>query len=385
VSGNLTVDTNTLFVDAAANTVSIGSTIAGVALNVASSAANTMALTRAFASGNATISAAVGKVQFGTNSTTANFIGAEIVGVAAEAWTAGSAQGSNLVFGTAANGATTLTERMRLTSGGAMVVGNGDAVASPAAATIRGTDGSGTDIAGAALFISGGRGTGSGAGGSVIFQTSAAGASGTTLRTATERGRFDPAGRFLVGASSGVLGFTNTIERVGSGSASNDQPAILIVGNTGTTAAQTANLQFLRTRGTTNGSVTAVAAGDRLGILRFRGGDGTSIPAGAEIFVDVDGTVATNDMPGRMVFATTPGGSASPSERLRIDNQGNVLVNTAAVATSAANGFLYIPTCAGAPTGTPTSYTGRSPLVVDSTNNRFYVYVGGSWKYASLT
>ena len=77
--------------------------------------------------------------------------------------------------------------------------------------------------------------------------------------------------------------------------------------------------------------------------------------------------------------------SSSTVERARISSTGNVVVNTAAVATTATDGFLYIPTCAGAPTGVPTTFTGRSPLVVDSTNNRFYVYVNGAWKYATLT
>lgn len=51
----------------------------------------------------------------------------------------------------------------------------------------------------------------------------------------------------------------------------------------------------------------------------------------------------------------------------------------AAVATNATDGFLYIPTCAGTPTGTPTTQTGAAPLVVDSSNNKLYVYVGGAW------
>lgn len=88
--------------------------------------------------------------------------------------------------------------------------------------------------------------------------------------------------------------------------------------------------------------------------------------------------------PTSLVFGTSAA-FATPTERMRITSAGNVVVNTAALGTTATNGFLYIPTCAGAPTGVPTTFTGRSPLIVDSTNNRFYVYVSGSWKYASLT
>lgn len=69
-------------------------------------------------------------------------------------------------------------------------------------------------------------------------------------------------------------------------------------------------------------------------------------------------------------------------ERLRVDSNGNVRVNTAAIATTATNGFLYVPTCAGTPTGTPTAITGLAPIVVDSTNNKLYFYSGGAWRDA---
>jgi hypothetical protein len=53
-----------------------------------------------------------------------------------------------------------------------------------------------------------------------------------------------------------------------------------------------------------------------------------------------------------------------------------------ALATTATNGFLYVPTCAGVPTGTPTAITGLVPIVVDTTNNRWYFYSGGAWRNA---
>lgn len=53
-------------------------------------------------------------------------------------------------------------------------------------------------------------------------------------------------------------------------------------------------------------------------------------------------------------------------------------------ATTMTNGFFYIPSGAGAPTGVPTSISGFVPMYYDTANNRFYVY-NGSWKYGSLT
>jgi hypothetical protein len=69
----------------------------------------------------------------------------------------------------------------------------------------------------------------------------------------------------------------------------------------------------------------------------------------------------------------------------RVDTSQNVVIANAALATNATGGFLYIPTCAGAPSGTPTSYTGRVPIVFDSTNNQLYIYDGSWLKTVALT
>ena len=57
----------------------------------------------------------------------------------------------------------------------------------------------------------------------------------------------------------------------------------------------------------------------------------------------------------------------------------------ASPATSATAGFPYVPVCAGAPTGTPTSVTGMVPMVFDSTNKKIWIYTGSAWHYAALT
>jgi hypothetical protein len=137
-----------------------------------------------------------------------------------------------------------------------------------------------------------------------------------------------------------------------------------------------------KSRSATIGTNTIVNSGDTLGTVEFRGADGTSFVPAAQIVVAVDGTPGTNDMPGRLVFSTTADGSSSVTERMRIDNAGNVRVGTAALATTATNGFLYVPTCAGLPTGIPTAITGLAPIVVDSTNNKLYFYSGGAWRDA---
>lgn len=90
----------------------------------------------------------------------------------------------------------------------------------------------------------------------------------------------------------------------------------------------------------------------------------------------------SNDIGGSLILSTQTNASGGVLERMRIDANGNVVVNTAAIATNATNGFLYVPSCAGTPTGTPTTYTGRVPIVVDTTNNKLYFYSGGAWRDA---
>lgn len=86
--------------------------------------------------------------------------------------------------------------------------------------------------------------------------------------------------------------------------------------------------------------------------------------------------------------------SASPAHNIgfysantlygQFTSTGSFILGNAAIATNATDGFIYINSCAGAATGTPTAATGRVPLVFDSTNGRLYAYYGGAWKYQSV-
>jgi hypothetical protein len=142
------------------------------------------------------------------------------------------------------------------------------------------------------------------------------------------------------------------------------------------------SLFLSKSRGTTIGSNTVITSGDTFGLIRFCGTDGTNFVDGAIIEGRSDGTPGSADMPGMLLFSTTPDGASAAVERMRISNAGNVVINTAAIATNATNGFLYVPSCAGTPTGTPTTFTGRVPIVVDTTNNKLYFYSTGAWRDA---
>ena len=111
-----------------------------------------------------------------------------------------------------------------------------------------------------------------------------------------------------------------------------------LIGNTGTDASTAPILFFGRSRGTSDGSSTSVASGDRLGALFFCGADGTDIntPA-ATIQVSVDETPGSNDMPGRIEFRTTADGASSTTERMRITSRGDVGIGDTAPGTALTN------------------------------------------------
>ena len=79
-----------------------------------------------------------------------------------------------------------------------------------------------------------------------------------------------------------------------------------------------------KTRGTDVGGATVVQSGDSLGHISFEGSDGSNQRSGARITASVDGTPGSSDMPGRLMFFTTPDGSATEAERLRITSGGSV-------------------------------------------------------------
>lgn len=57
----------------------------------------------------------------------------------------------------------------------------------------------------------------------------------------------------------------------------------------------------------------------------------------------------------------------------------------AALATTATQGFLRIPHCAGTPTGTPAIADNYTAIVFDTTDSKLYAYVGGAWKAATFS
>jgi hypothetical protein len=128
----------------------------------------------------------------------------------------------------------------------------------------------------------------------------------------TERARIDVSGRLLVGTSS-------------SPSAGLGQYALAVVqGYAG---------------GTTGEGILSIARGkvatsmvntDTVGQIAFTDNAGNTF---AKILSFVDGTVSsTSDLPGGLTFSTTADGASSPTERMRINNAGEIGIGIASVA-----------------------------------------------------
>lgn len=71
---------------------------------------------------------------------------------------------------------------------------------------------------------------------------------------------------------------------------------------------------------------------------------------------------------------------------LILDKNGSTIIgDLVAVSSNATDGFLYIPSCNGIPSGVPTSRTGKVPIIYDVSTNRIFAY-NGAWKStAALT
>jgi hypothetical protein len=89
-----------------------------------------------------------------------------------------------------------------------------------------------------------------------------------------------------------------------------------------------------KSRNATIGSHAIVLDNDILGEIKFLGDDGNDLNSiAASITVAVDGSPGSDDMPGRLSIYTTPDGSASPTERLRVDQVGDTYTNDGSVSS----------------------------------------------------
>ena len=158
----------------------------------------------------------------------------------------------------------------------------------------------------------------------------------------SERARIDSSGRLLVGTSTSDA-VASALQIAGTGYGGTQ----LITRYADTGTGDSAQLYLTRTRGSSPSARTLVLNGDEVGYIGFNGTDGSTICSAAAISASVDGTPGANDMPGRLVFSTTADGAASPTERMRIQSGGTVLIGKTSSnlavpgAELAGNGMLF--------------------------------------------
>ena len=143
----------------------------------------------------------------------------------------------------------------------------------------------------------------------------------------SERARIDSSGRLLVGTSTDFDSYLNQV--------SSTSGSLLSLRRT--------NSNPVSIKLSSGASGDNVGNNNQLGYLRWYGFHTSTDYEAARISAEVDGTPGAGDMPGRLVFSTTADGAASPTERMRITNGGNILIN----ATSVVNQGLVLISYSG--------------------------------------
>jgi hypothetical protein len=151
---------------------------------------------------------------------------------------------------------------------------------------------------------------------------------------------------FVIDASGNVIsGYTVPFSsglsipaQFGVGNIGSGSGAGIVVAKFRNSSAVGADIELQKSRVSTVGGNTIANSGDLIGAINWTHADGTGYTQAASISAAVDGTPGTNNMPGRLVFSTTPAGSATPVERMRIGSAGAVMIG----ATSAPSQWLNI-------------------------------------------
>ena len=181
-------------------------------------------------------------------------------------------------------------------------------------------------------------GIGLGSNGAIVFGNQNVAAYATGVIDASEL-KFNISGSPRVNLKSSVLLIGNTSSQEVYGT-----NAVQIQGTTAGSSSMSlvrhGNSPYLTlgsSGGSSLGAVTALSSGNRIGQLTFVGADGTDINThAASIAAYVDGSVSSNNVPARIVFATGP----SETERLRITSEGYLkLVDNGGTYTNATQSY----------------------------------------------
>jgi hypothetical protein len=200
---------------------------------------------------------------------------------------------------------------------------------------------------------------------------------------ATERMRIDSTGAMSVPAKILVGGPTSAAGLFGVqvyGDATTTAPNVVQRGYSNTTSGP--SLLFVKTRGTTATSTTAVQSGDTLGSVAFYGADGTTNQVFSAITGYCDGAVSAGVVPTAITFTT---GTSAGTQRVVITSAGLMGIGTGTPASSAIVDVTSTTLGFKFPVMTTTQKNAiASPVaglvVFDSTLAKLCVYSGSAWQ-----
>tara|TARA_A200000159_G_scaffold118756_1_gene112596 strand:+ start:178 stop:2235 length:2058 start_codon:yes stop_codon:yes gene_type:complete len=236
--------------------------------------------------------------------------------------------------------ATAGIERLRIDAGGGLQLGTTTVTASKL--TVYGANDA------AAIFQGSGTGTGAGNGLLVGNNGGTTGLlwnyeNGNTLFATNniERLRIDSGGRLIIGHTAaldefhGPYGTTNRNPRIQINGTNVTQASMSITSWDNNVVGYYGPALFLAKSGSSTIGTNARVSNNNsiLGSIIFSGDDGTDFVKGAMIQAAVDTSTGDNDMPGRLMFLTTADGAQEPTERLRINSSGQLIMTNAATQT----------------------------------------------------
>lgn len=172
-----------------------------------------------------------------------------------------------------------------------------------------------------------------------------------SVSTDTSPTLIDASGNFVTGTTAAQAFDGATTPRMQIVSSSATDTSTLGIQNWSSTVTNAGTLRFAKARGQSIGTHTVVSTSDVLGTISFAGSDGTAFIPAASIRVGVGTTPGTNDMPGKLIFATTADGAASVTDRLVINHDGSTITPSGTIMYMGAAGgttdaLTFTPTTA---------------------------------------
>lgn len=133
--------------------------------------------------------------------------------------------------------------------------------------------------------------------------------------------------------SSGATNSSSALQVIGS---SATLAQVSTYAYSGSVAASKSGFSMARSRATDTITRVALVDGDVMGAIDFIGDEGTNLRSAASIHAVVDATPVNGvSVPGRLVFSTSGVADGSPTERMRIDDEGRIDMRSSM--TSSAN------------------------------------------------